>query len=167
MQFFDKKFISNKKRYLLQCILATACVFIVLLILDTMANAAVIAALGASSFIAFTMPHTEQSRPRYMIGGYVVGILSACFCYYLSIIPTIKQIAFISDHTLVIFSSIAVGLSIFLMVITDTEHPPAASIALGLVFNKCNYMSITVVLIGIITLSLLKFFLKPLLKNLL
>ena len=66
MKVFDEKFRGNKARYLFQCILATLSVLIVLLSLDAMANAAVIAALGSSFFIAFTMPEARVSRPRFL-----------------------------------------------------------------------------------------------------
>ena len=66
MKVFDEKFRGNKARYILQCILATLSVLIVLLSLDAMANAVIIAALGASFFIAFTMPEAQVSRPRFL-----------------------------------------------------------------------------------------------------
>jgi CBS-domain-containing membrane protein len=39
--------------------------------------------LGLSTFIAFTMPKVEVSKPRIMIGGYIVGIVVGCLCHYL------------------------------------------------------------------------------------
>jgi len=66
-----------------------------------------------------------------------------------------------------VFGAMSVGLAIFVMVITNTEHPPAASLALGLVLNEFNYRTVIVVLIGIISLSLIKAVLRPVLKNLL
>ncbi len=66
---------DNLNRYLLQCTLASVVVLILLLILDTVTQTVLIAALGASTFIAFAVPRSLQSEPRYMIGGYLVGIL--------------------------------------------------------------------------------------------
>jgi len=63
MKVFDEKFRDNKARYFFQCVLATVSVFVVLLILDAMTDAAVIAALGASSFVIFTMPEAQVSKP--------------------------------------------------------------------------------------------------------
>ncbi len=52
----------------------------------------------------------------------------------------------------------------FLMVITDTEHPPAAGLALGLVLAESwRPEIIIVVLVGIVLVALL----KPVLKDLL
>ena len=65
----------------------------------------------------------------------------------------------------VVFCALSVGLSIFVMVVTDTEHPPAASLSLGLVLNF-NHMAIIVALIGIISLSIIRAVLKPTLVDL-
>ena len=64
------------KRYAMQCGLAGFVVFILLLVLDTVTQTVLIAALGASAFIAFAVPRSLHSGPRHMIGGYVVGIVS-------------------------------------------------------------------------------------------
>ena len=75
--------------------------------------------------------------------------------------------SFNQDAPHVVFGAMSVGLAIFLMVITDTEHPPAAGLALGLILNEWSFLTIVVVLVGIISLSVIKFILKPVLKNLL
>jgi len=167
MKVFDEKFGRNKVRYILQCILATLAVFIVLLILDVVSNAAIIVALGASSFIVFTMPEAQASRPRFLIGGYLVGIAAGCLCHYLSLVPLLRQLPIIQEFSYVVFGAMSVGLAIFVMVITNTEHPPAASLALGFVLNEFNYRTVIVVLIGIISLVVIKTVLRPVLKNLL
>ncbi|MCP4649921.1 MAG: HPP family protein [PVC group bacterium] len=167
MQFIDKKFKYNKRSYIIQSLLATLSIFIVLLLLDAKTNAAIIASLGASSFIAFTVPHASNSGPRFLIGGYTVGILSGGICHYLSLLACLQNIPIINELSYIFFASLAVGLAIFIMVITNTEHPPAAGLALGLVFNAFNHRTLLVVILGIIALSLIKTLLKPLLKNLL
>ncbi len=167
MKMFDEKFRSNKVRYILQCILATLSVLIVLLSLDAISNAAIIAALGASSFIAFTMPEAQVSRPRFLIGGYLVGIAVGYLCHYLSLVLLLTGLPIIQESSYIVSGAISVGLSIFVMVITNTEHPPAASLALGLVLHESNYTTVGIILIGIISLSVIKELLRPMLKNLL
>jgi len=147
--------------------LATLCVFIVLIILSAKENAAIIGAIGASSFIAFTIPKAQVSRSKFLIGGYVVGIISGWVCYNLSLLQIFVNQPLISAHLPIIFSAIAIGLAIFLMVITNNEHPPAAGIALGLVLNGCTFKSVVVILFGIVVLCVLKKMLEPVLENLL
>jgi CBS-domain-containing membrane protein len=73
----------------------------------------------------------------------------------------------IQKTSYIVFGALAVGLAIFVMVITDTEHPPAAGLALGLVLDEYNHMTAVVALVGIVSLSVMKAVLKPVLKNLL
>ena len=160
MKYIDSNFLKDKKSYIVQTLLATAVVFIVLLLLDTMSDSTVIASIGASSFIAFTMPHYRVSRPRYMIGGYVVAVIVGFAVYLLQGIPS-----FSVPHALL--GALAVGLSIFIMVVTNTEHPPAAGLALGFVLNQFTPWVVFVVMTGIIAISALKTLLKPYMKDLL
>lgn len=166
MIIFDTKFTRDKFWYLLQCLLATVSVLLVLVALDTISNTAITASLGASCFIAFTMPHAKVSRPRFLIGGYVVGIAAGTFCYFLSQLNCLDAIVAMEQSRLV-FGALAVGLAIFVMVITNTEHPPAAGLALGLVLGKWTSLAIVIILLGIMALALLKHLIKPILKSLL
>jgi CBS-domain-containing membrane protein len=54
----------------------------------------------------------------------------------------------------------------FTMVVTRTEHPPAAALALGLVLNEWNLLTLGVVLAGVVALSLIKQLILPALLDL-
>lgn len=164
-RLFDKKFLKNRTRYISQCILATMVILSVLLILDTVTQTVLIASFGASAFICFTMPNVRSSGPRYLIGGYIIGTAVGGF---ISLIPELISLQYVPVETSrIVFGSIATGLAIFLMVITDTEHPPAAALALGYVINTWEPVTIAVILLGITTISLIKEYIKPYLINLL
>ncbi len=168
MRLFDEKFKEHKTEYFLQCSLATISMAITLVILDAVSNAAIVGALGASSFIIFTMPHKRVSDSRFLIGGYLVGIAAGTLCYWSNHLIAISQIEFISESTdTVFFASIAVGLAIFLMVITNTEHPPAAGVAMGLVLNEWSPQVLGVILMGIAYMAGMKKLLKPYMIDLL
>jgi len=53
-----------------------------------------------------------------------------------------------------------------LMVVTRTEHPPAAALALGLVLNEWTFVTLLVVLAGVIVLSVVKRLILPMLLDL-
>ena len=55
----------------------------------------------------------------------------------------------------------------FLMVVTKTEHPPAAALALGLVLNEWTLLTLAVVIVGVIALSICKQLVLPILMDLL
>jgi CBS-domain-containing membrane protein len=166
MGMFDRGFRFYAKRYILQSALATLTVLIVLLVLDTISNTAIIAALGASSFIAFTMPKAQISRPRYLIGGYAVGIAAGVLCHFLSVSPLFYQFPVIQGRLDVVFGALSVGMAIFIMVITNTEHPPAAGLALGFMLNEWNAFTVIVVVMGIISLAIIKRLLESIMVDL-
>ena len=164
---FDRQFSKNKLRYLLQCVLATISAILVLTVLNTIDNKVVIASLGASCFIAFCMPHHRASRPRFLIGGYIVGIAAGTLCYWLAKVPWPDSLGLLQSHSDVIFGGLAIGLAMFGMVVTNTEHPPAASLALGLVLGEWQLLTVGIAMVEIVMLCILKKLLKPVLINLL
>ncbi len=60
----------------------------------------------------------------------------------------------------IIFGAVATGLAMLLMVITDTEHPPAASLALGFVLSEWDALTVLAVISGIVALASIKEVLK-------
>ena len=157
---------QNLKRYLLQCSLAGLVVLILLSVLDAVTQTVLIAALGSSTFIAFAVPRSPHSDPRHMVGGYLVGIFAG------SIMGTLHLALDISDPSvahasMIVFGALATALAMFVMVVTKTEHPPAAALALGLVLNEWNFLTLLVILAGIISLSILKRLVLPVLMDLL
>jgi CBS-domain-containing membrane protein len=166
MRILDRRFHKHVARYVFQCGLATLAVLLILLVLDVITQAVIIASLGASSFIAFTMPHTNASRPRYLIGGYVWGIAAGVGMNGLSDLVGDPVVAGVTLRGDVLFGAAAVGLAILMMVITDTEHPPAAGLALGVVLARWDTLALVVPLVGIVALSLARLALKPILINL-
>jgi CBS-domain-containing membrane protein len=156
---------DNFKRYAMQCGLAGVVVLILLLVLDAVTQTVLIAALGASAFIAFAMPRSLHSDPRYLVGGYVIGMLSGSA---MSLIDSqiVLSSAVLSHAVMIICGALAISFTMFMMVVTRTEHPPAAALALGLVLNEWNLLTLLVVLLGVIGLSLVKQLVLPMLMDL-
>jgi len=127
----------------------------VLLLLDSVYQTVLIAGLGASSVGAFSAPSMRASRPRCLIGGYFIGISIGCAASLL--VGVTSDLVLVDEHSVRIFyGAIAVGLTMFLMVTTDTEHAPGAAIALGFVLNEWDFMTIVVVMAGIVLISMIK-----------
>jgi CBS-domain-containing membrane protein len=144
------------KNYILQSLFAAVTLFLVLLLLS-LEQAVIIASIGATAFIVFAMPQNITAQPRNVLGGHLVGTLCGCLC---ALIP---HHSFLSCN---LVYSLAVGLSIFIMVVTDTEHPPASGTALGLAISGFSFSVVTAVLTSGILLSLVHYFCKPYLKDL-
>ncbi len=152
----DAKFKRNKKKYILQCLMAAAAISIILLFMDFIFNDAVLVAFGATCFVVFTMPHQKTSNPRRIIGGYLVGIGIAVGMRFLE--------GIIFDHDIqrvvIIAGALAVALSIFMMSITNTEHPPAAGVALGIALDGYEPTGLLIILIAISILVAIKYVLR-------
>jgi len=167
MQIFDRKLKKYFPNYILQSLLATITLTIILYFENIFTNTAVVASLGATTFIIFAMPGYTTARPRSVIGGHIIGIVSGILCFYIASLAQNKEYFFLSHEILkILIPSLSVGLSIFFMVITNTEHPPAAGTALGIVVQGWSYSTILVILITISLLSLTKYLLKAWLKDL-
>lgn len=136
------------------------------MVLDAVTQTVLIAALGASSFIAFAVPRSLHSSPRHMIGGYVVGIVSGCLMSSLYASLELTS-SFGTNAGMIVFGGLATSTAMFIMVVTKTEHPPAAALALGLVLNEWDLLTLAVVLAGVVGLSLMKRMVLPMLMDLL
>lgn len=162
-QSFYKSLLELKiywKNYLWQSLLATAVIFLIILLFNA-DNNILIASLGATTFIVFAMPKSITANPRNVIGGYLLGIM--CGVLFLPM----QHCDFI--HPLVCHSliyALAVGLSIFVMVITDTEHPPASGISLSIAMTGFELSTIVTVIASVAALSLFHTLLKNKLHNL-
>ena len=114
------------RNYVFQSLLATVALFCVLIFLEQ-GEQVIVASLGATAFVVFALPNSFTAQPRNVIGGHLVGLACGFVGYWLlSILPNPDQ--FIAEAGIHAF---AVGLAMFIMVVIDTEHPPAAGTALG------------------------------------
>ncbi len=165
-RYCDDKFRTHWVRYVGQSLMAAISVLVVLLILDSVKQTVLIASLGASAFLACTLPCSQYSRPRYLIGGYLVGMVVGGTSFLLA--SWLAETAMLDMHQAqIVFGALATGMAMFLMVVTDTEHPPAASLALGFVLNEWDALTVLAVLSGIVALTSIKEVLKPRLMDLL
>lgn len=149
----DEKFKANKLRYILQSLLASIVLALVLICLDTFIDFVIISAIGATTFILFAIPHKISSTPRRIIGGYVTAIMVGKILYF------ILQIIEISAHENLltnIFGAISVGITIFLMVVLDTEHPPAVGVALVIIKHGYAWQTLLLIILGIILLIIMQ-----------
>ena len=161
----DRLTTDNVKRYAIQCSLATVVVLILLFALDAVTQTVLIAALGASTFIAFAVPKSVVSSPRCLIGGYVVGMFAGSLLSSLNASIGIAD-PVMAEVSMIVFGALATGLAMFLMVVTKTEHPPAAALALGLVLNEWGALTLLVIIIGVVSLSICKRIVLPHLMDL-
>jgi CBS-domain-containing membrane protein len=166
MEIIDKSFLEKPKRYIIQGLMATAVVAIILQFVEALTHAVIIAALGASTFIVFAMPHSITARSRRLIGGHVVGLICGTICYYAFLNGPLEKVTSDWDFVFYIACALAVGLSIFLMTITNTEHPPAAATAISIVVYGCSLQIFLFIILSAVGLALARRLLKSRLADL-
>lgn len=167
MQIIDKSFTRAPKSYIIQSLLATIAIVVILYFVEVLTHAAIVAALGASTFIVFAMPHSITAQPRRLIGGHIVGLLCGSLCYYAFLTGRLGELSANWELLTWFAYALAVGLSIFLMTITNTEHAPAAGTALGIVAHGWSYPTVVFVLVCAISLAIVRRLLRRYLRDLL
>lgn len=166
IRIIDESFLKAPKNYIIQSLLAVVVLAIILYFVEVLTHAAIVAALGSSAFIIFAMPHSITAQPRRLIGGHVVGLLSGTVCYYVFLAGPLGGLVAGREFLTLLVYALAVGLAIFLMAITNTEHPPAAGTALGIVAHVWSYPVVVFILLSVIGLAIVRMLLRGYLKNL-
>jgi CBS-domain-containing membrane protein len=134
---FDKRFRHHPIRYVVQSAIAAIVTMVFLSLVDILTYTGLVAALGATTFLIFTMPHKVSARSRYLVGGYAMGGIAGILTSYAFSSGGLVPVA-----NAFVIGAIAVGVATILMVITNTEHPPAAGMALGLVIQPWDYRTV-------------------------
>lgn len=153
---FDKRFRPHWPNYLAQSLMATSAVLLAMIALRQQ-NLVVVASLAATAFTIFTMPSSITSSSRNVIGGHLIGLV---FGSLFALLP--QQSVLLQD----LIYALAVGSAMFAMSITNTEHPPAAGTALGVVITGFSMRVVLGVIIGILILSIVHRLLRPFLRDL-
>ncbi|MFH1560893.1 MAG: HPP family protein [Chloroflexota bacterium] len=166
MKILDSKIRRYPGAYIAQCALASVVLMVLFVVEDVLAYPAVLAAIGSTTFIVFAMPSNPSATPRRIIGGHFVGVVvgSACAFFLASSLGVSLQAEV--AHAEDVLAALSVGIAIFAMVLTDTEHAPAAGTALGLVLVEWDFRVVGFVLIAAVALSLAHRVLRSRLKDL-
>ncbi|OGO23378.1 MAG: hypothetical protein A2144_01035 [Chloroflexi bacterium RBG_16_50_9] len=151
-----REFRALWKNYAYQSFMATLVIFLVFWLLSA-EEAVIVASIGSTAFIVFTMPTSLTAKSRRVIGGHITGLLCGILgAFILSqwVIP------------MILVYSVTVGLSIFLMVALDFEHPPASGTALGVAISGFSFKILIAILTSAAILSLAHHYMKKYLKDL-
>ena len=97
-------------------------------------GAALIAATIASTvFVLFISPESESAQPIHALGGHTLAIIVGSALAL--VVDTGVGTEWITAAPVIfsVYAALGVGLTMFLMAATNTEHPPAAGTALAIV----------------------------------
>ncbi len=162
----DPKFTRHSRRYFIQSGLAIIGMFAILLLVDSLSDAALAAGLGSSVVIVFVHPSSQAATPRSLIGGHFLALLvGSAFSLALFASPIdafLDSVLPLRDLAL----ATSVGLLIIVMAVTDTEHPPAAGTVLGMATRTWD-PRVTVIIVGaVLLLAIVKRLLQRYLRDL-
>ena len=152
----DARFRPHWVSYVIQSVLATAAVLAALAALRQQ-NLVVAASLAATAFTVFAMPGNVTARARNVVGGHIIGLIFGCLFALLSPDSGLGRDG---------LYALAVGSSMFTMAITNTEHPPAAGTALGVVIAGFSARVVLGVVVGVAILAVIHQGLRPFLRDL-
>lgn len=155
----DNKLKHSPAHFILQTLLAFVSLAIILSQIGLLGRGVLVAALGSSIFVAFLTPAAYTARARNIIGSHALsGAIGIGFHHLIAVFPE-------NYSVFILLSAASVALSMFVMVATDTEHPPAAGTALGLSMEG-SLMSFLFISISVIALVIIKRLLDPWLEDL-
>jgi CBS-domain-containing membrane protein len=121
---------------------ATIAITLALLFVAGRNSLFLLASLGGSTVFLFVLTETEAAQPRALLGGHIGGALIGILCYQL-----------FGGGLWV--SVTAVVLTMMLMVVTRTIHPPAGANPLIMVHHHAGFLSLlNPVGAGVLTLFL-------------
>ena len=152
----DSNFPPQWKAFIVQSSYAAISVFFITLILSK--NPLVIASIVATAFIIFALSNNILAEPKSIIGGHFLGFFTgSCFAVF----PFMHILIFKA-----IWFALSIRFTIFLMVILDFEHPPAAGTALGMTLVGYSLSAAIAIIISVLLLTIIGYISKPYLEDL-
>ena len=166
VHLLDPQFRRSHRNYLIQVALATVTIFVVLLLVDSLSDAALAAGLGSSALIVFLNPSNRSASSRSLIGGHLIGVLIG-LGFSLLLFSTPPGDFFTSSTVLRVgILAASMGILMLAMSTTDTEHPPAAGTVLGLATKAWDPFTILIIVGAVLILGCIKFILHRYLHDL-
>lgn len=171
-QLLDPKLKNNFGRYVFQCFLAAFAILMVILLEQILFNnqglgqPVVIAAIGSTAFVLFILPSSRPAKARNTLGGHFLAMAIGAILTIGSSFDHMVSLTTGIEWEFALRSSAAVGLTIFVMAGTNSEHPPAAGTALAMVVQRFDWGLAIFLITSILTLFLIHRIMRKYLKDL-
>jgi len=141
----------NWKHYIFQGLLIVIAMLMVFRLLDWQ-HLGLVSSIGGTIFNLFATPTSTAASTKNVIVGHLIGMLIAFGCSFF-------------PHSEVV-SAIAVGLSVVLLAITRTLHPPSSGTVLGVTSKGFSPEAALSLAVSVLILVVIYRLLKPYLKDL-
>ncbi|HIF11500.1 MAG TPA: HPP family protein [Dehalococcoidia bacterium] len=165
---FERSHIRGRVRpYITQATLASLALLAILLIEQGVSDGIIVVTIASSTATVFVVPRSIASSPKRVIGGHVVSVFAGLALWSVLHLVTGGHVGGASNLQIDIFGAAAVGLSVLVMATTNTEHPPAAGTAFGIIVVGLSFTFIAFILSAAVILSIVRYLLRDKLQNLL
>ena len=111
------------------------------------------AAIASTAFVLFITPHSDNAEPRHVLGGRLSALVIGSLMALVVDSSVIGDWLADYDAAFVVYAAVGVGLTMFVMAATDTEHPPAAGTALGVVAHRFDWGRVLFVTVAVLILA--------------
>jgi CBS-domain-containing membrane protein len=144
-----------------QCGLVCIMIFILLFSIAMSTNLGVLSVVGASSLVASTVivlifPSSIIASSRDILLGYLLATIMGIICFSLANeVGNYFHVLFRGEFRIV-FAVLAVGVTIFVMIMLRIVHPPALGFAVGLVLDPWNFSILFILITYTLLLCLVK-----------
>jgi CBS domain-containing membrane protein len=103
------------------------------------ARAVLIAAVASTAFILFISPHSNSADVRHSLGGHLWALVIGGVLAWGAGTGVVEEWVTDVPELFALYAAFGVGISIFAMTATNTEHPLAAGTALGIVAHGFDW----------------------------
>ena len=117
---------------MVQAGLATVAMLIILIFVDSLSNAALAAGLASSVVTLFIHPSSRIASIGSLCGGHILALMTGSGFALLSAVGPVQEIMLDTPLLSDLGLALGVAILIFVMALTDTEHPPAAGTVLAM-----------------------------------
>ena len=163
----DPEFSRSRKNYLTQAGLATGAMLAVLLLVDSLSDAALAAGLASSVVILFMHPSSRAATSRALIGDHLLALLVGSALSLLLFSTNIEVLLGGAAALRIVALASSLGILILAMAVTDTEHPPAAGTVLGIATKAWDPVTVAIIVSAVALLACIRIVLHRYLRDLL
>jgi len=116
-----------------------------------------ISSLASSAFLVFCVPHSMSASPKRIVCGYALSMVIGLLTHMaLETVCRHCELGNSSIQSIMIAASLALSITLLLMVVLRVAHPPAAGVVLVIVIQHHIVLNILVLLTAALALAFVR-----------
>lgn len=164
--WIDQRVAAHPGRFLIQAALASGAMLVLLLMVDSLSNAAIAAGLASSVAVIFINPSNRTARIRCVVGGHLLALLLGSAVSLALGTAGLSGLLEGTPAARIAAYALLMGLTILLMTMLNAEHPPATGTAIGMAIRPWEPEIFGSILGAVIVLAIIKLLLRTRIRDL-